>query len=91
MEFSNLRIGKYLPLDMDRVEKQVSSINNKICLRCVDFDTGEKITNACTCADTNGHNFENTKNVHGILHIFADEGLHFSAVLARDIKQVPNL
>ena len=40
----------------------------------------KKITNPCTCADTNRHNFENTKNIHKILHIFADEGLHFLAV-----------
>ena len=31
--------------------------NDKICLRYVDFDTSEKIANASTCADTNGHNF----------------------------------
>ena len=40
MEFSNLRVGKYLPLDMDRDE--VSSINNKICLRCVFFQYRKK-------------------------------------------------
>ena len=28
--------------------------------------------NACTCADTNGHNFLNTESVQGFLHIVAN-------------------
>ena len=48
MEFSNLRIGKYLTLDKDRVEKQVSCISDKICLRYTDFNVGEK-NHKCLC------------------------------------------
>ena len=31
-------------------------------------------------ADTNDHNFRNTKNVQGLFHIFVDNGLHYLAV-----------
>ena len=40
-----------------------------------DCGVGEKIANARTCADSNGHNFWKIENVQGFLHIFAYKGL----------------
>ena len=61
MEFSSLEIEKLLKVDRSSNSEAgkllVSCINDKICSRYVDFDTDEKIANACTCADTNGHKF----------------------------------
>ena len=45
----------------------------------VNFSADVKVASVRTCADTtadtNIHNFENTKNVQGFLHIFVDKGL----------------
>lgn len=59
-------------------------------LQWFDFGVGEKIANARTCADSNGHNFWKIENVQGFLHIFAYEGLNLTAVLDRIVNQVPN-
>ena len=45
-----------------------------------DCGVGEKIANARTCADSNGHNFWKIENVPGFLHIFAYKGLKSTAV-----------
>ena len=57
MKFSSLEVEKRLKVDISSSSEAGKLYYDKICLRYVDFDTGEKITNACTCADTNGHNF----------------------------------
>ncbi len=57
MGFSNLGIVNRLTLDINRDEKQVGCMCVKICSREFDFNIGEKIENAGTCADKNGHNF----------------------------------
>ena len=49
-------------------------------LQWFDFGVGEKIANARTCADSNGHNFWKIENVQGFLHIFAYKGLNLTAV-----------
>ena len=49
-------------------------------LQLFDFGVGEKIANARTYADSNGHNFWKIENVQGFLHIFASKSVNLTDV-----------
>ena len=80
MDFTNLVIRKILKSAMKPGCKAGKLYLWQNLLQWFDFGVGEKIANARTCADSNGHNFWKIENVEGFLHIFAYKGLKLTAV-----------
>ena len=75
MDFTNLVIRKILKWAMKPGCKAGKLYLWRNLLQWFDFGVGEKIANARTCADSNGHNFWKIENVQGFLHVFAYKGL----------------
>ena len=80
VEVTNLVIRKILKWAMKPGCKAGKLYLWRNLLQLFDFGVGEKIANARTYADSNGHNFWKIENVQGFLHIFAHKGLNLTAV-----------
>ena len=80
MDFTDLVIKKILKWAMKPGCKAGKLYLWRNLLQLFDFGVGEKIANARTYADSNGHNFWKIRNVQGFLYIFAYKSVNLMAV-----------